>query len=107
MFQTAIDGSFAFQDQFSKQLAHLALRRLQSLPPKRCGAIHPAQRFAVALFGRAQITLILEAVQERIQTTGADPVSVPRELLDHAETEDGLFDGVVQDVKADESGIQL
>ncbi len=32
---------------------------------------------------------------------------MPREFLDHAQAEDGLLHGVMQDVQADQSGIQI
>ena len=55
----------------------------------------------------AQIALLLQAVKQRIQTPGTDAVAVPRQFLDHAQPEDRLFDGVMQDVQADQAGVQI
>ena len=46
-------------------------------------------------------------MQQRIQAARADAVAVARELLDHAETEDGLVNGVMQDVQADQAGVEV
>src|ERR1051326_5740711 len=74
-------------DQFAEQLANLSLGGGQCFSPVRCGAIHLAQRFAVAFFAGAEIALLFERVQQRIQAAGADAVTVAGEFLDHAEAE--------------------
>jgi hypothetical protein len=47
------------------------------------------------------------AAQNRVHGSRADPVFVPRQLLDHAQSKNRLLAGVVQDVEADEAGVQV
>ncbi len=54
----------------SKQFAHFALGRRQRFPAQRRGAIYFPQRFAVALFGGAQVALLFQTVQQRIKLPG-------------------------------------
>src|SRR5579872_7124214 len=94
-------------DQLAEQLAHLALGGIERLAARRGGAIQLSQRFAIAQLSGFQIALLFEPVQQRIKTPGANAVTMPGKLFDHPETEDGLFDGVVQDVQPDEAGVEI
>jgi hypothetical protein len=46
-------------------------------------------------------------MEEWIQTARADPVAVVGEFLDHAEPEDGLYGGVMQDVQTNQPGVEV
>ena len=46
-------------------------------------------------------------MKQRIHCAGAETVAVPRKFFDHLQTEDRLFAGVIQDVKANQARIQL
>ena len=93
--------------EFSKQLAHLDLGCLQRLPSESGRTVNLAQRLAVALLAGTQVALLLQPVKQRIQAARADPVAVPPQFFDHAEPEDGLFDGVMQDVQPNQAGVQI
>src|ERR1035441_5566134 len=93
--------------ELSKQLAHLDLGCLESFPSQSGGAINLAQRLAIALLPGTEIALLLQPVEQGIQTAWADPVAVPRQFLDHAEPENGFFRGVMQDVQPDQAGVEI
>lgn len=59
----------------------------------------------VSFLERAQIAFAFEAVKERIEGSGAQPVAVPSEFLDDSQSENRLLRRVVEDVEADKSGI--
>ena len=46
-------------------------------------------------------------MKQRIHCARAETVAMPLKLFDHFQTEDRLFAGVIQDVKANEPRIQL
>jgi hypothetical protein len=71
------------------------------------GAVDAAQGFAISLLGGAEIALLLEAVEQGVEAPRADAIAVPGELLDHTEAENGFFGGMVEDVEADEAGVEV
>ena len=80
---------------------------LECFSSSRGGLVDAAERFSIAELAGAEITLLLEVVEQGIKAAGADAVAVARKLFDHAEAEDGFFGGVVEDVEPDEAGIQV
>jgi hypothetical protein len=46
-------------------------------------------------------------VQDWVQRTGADPISMPSEFFEHPQTKDRLLSGVMEDVQAYQAGIQI
>ena len=94
-------------DNFPEQLTYLALGRFQRPLAERGSPINLSQRFAVPFFGRTQVTLFLQSVQERVKASGANSITVTRQFLDHAKAEDRLFGSVMQDVKPDEARIKI
>src|ERR1035441_6458668 len=60
--------------QFADQFTHLDLSRQQGLSTERSGAIDLAQGLAVAPLGRAQIALLSQTVQQRIERPRADSI---------------------------------
>ena len=50
---------------------------------------------------------VLEAVEERVESSGADAVAVVSKLLHHGETEDGLMRRVGEHVDADEAEVKF
>ena len=90
-----------------KELSNLGLRSGKSFATKRGRTINAAQRFAVALLSGAEVALPFETAKQRIKRAGADAVAVAREFFHHAEAEDGLLDGVMEDVEADQAGIEV
>src|ERR1035437_7106162 len=93
--------------EFVKKLAHLDLGSLQRLPSRGSGTVDLAQRPAIALLRGTEIALLLQPVEQRIQTARADAVAVPPQFFDHAEPENGLLRGVMQDVQADQPGVKI
>jgi hypothetical protein len=61
----------------------------------------------MALFSGAQVTLLLQAVQQRVEGSGADPVPVPGQFLDHAEPKDRFLNRVMKDVQPNQAGIEI
>ena len=50
---------------------------------------------------------VLEAVEERVESSGADAIAVVSKLLHHGETEDGLVRRVGEHVDADEAEVKF
>src|SRR5581483_10024867 len=71
------------------------------------GSVHAPQRLTIPQLFGAQVSLLFEPLKERIQASGADAVAMSREFLDHAEAEDGPFHSVMENVQADQTGIQI
>jgi len=46
-------------------------------------------------------------MQNRVERAGAEVISVPPQLLDHAKTEDLAFGRMAKDVQSDEASIQI
>ena len=46
-------------------------------------------------------------MQEWIESSETDPITVPRQLLGHFESEDGPFHGMMQNVQADQAGVKI
>lgn len=61
----------------------------------------------MALHRGLQITLFLKPLQQRIQTSGTDAVTVMSKLLDHAEAENRPFNRMVENVQADKPRIKI
>src|SRR5690349_8808891 len=98
---------FTFKHDLLKQLTNLVLCRCQRLLARGGRPVDLAQGLAVAPVGRAKIALPFQAVQDWVERSGADAISVPRQLLEHAESEDRFFDGMVQNVQPDQSRVKL
>src|ERR1035441_3182733 len=90
-----------------KKLPHFAFRRCQGFPAQRSGSVHSPERLAVSLLGRSQVPLLLEALKKRIQAPRTDAVSMARQLLDHSQTEDRAFHGVVDHMEPDQARVQI
>jgi hypothetical protein len=46
-------------------------------------------------------------VQKGIKGSQADAIPVPGQFLRHLQSKDGPFDGVMENVKADEAGVKV
>ena len=57
-----------------------------------------------APIGGAQIALLLHPAQHGIERTGAEPVAVPAQFLDHPVTDQRFFAGMMQNVQPDKAG---
>ena len=90
-----------------KKHSHLALRCRQRLPAERSRPVYPPERLAVSPLGRPQVPLPFETLEKRIQAPGTDAVSVTRQPLDHPQTEDRAFHGVVENMEPDQARIQV
>ena len=53
------------------------------------------------------MSLLFERVQQRVEGPRADPVAMAGEFFDPAQSEDRLFDGVMQRVEADQSRVEI
>ncbi len=92
-------------DEFSEELADLDFGVFEGLASQGGGSIDFSERFAVALFAGAKITFPFQAVEHGVEGSGADAIAVALQLLGHSQTEDGAFDGMVQDVEADQARV--
>ncbi len=54
-----------------------------------------------------EVAFLFEPVEKGVEAAGADTVAMAGELFDHAEAEDRFFDGMVQDVEANQAGIEI
>ncbi len=71
--------------------------------PRGRGGIKLAFRdLAVALFGRAEISLLFKTVQKRIKRSSADLVTVAAKLFDHAEAKDWFFSSMMENMKTNQ-----
>jgi hypothetical protein len=94
-------------DQFVKQLADLALGQAQRFPSGGSCAIDLAAGFAVLDVGGFEVAAFFEAMQQGIKGSRADAIAVARQFLHHSHTEDGLADGVMEHVQADQAGVKI
>jgi hypothetical protein len=97
---------FAF-DKLPKQFAHLALCREQSFSSERSGAVDLPQRFPVSLLPGSQVSFLFETMQQGVESSRADTVSMPAELFHHAQTKDGFFHRVMEHVQANQTRVQV
>ncbi len=67
-------------------------------------AVKPAAAAMCCIQDRFQQTGLFKAVEQRIKGSGADAITVVRELLHHGEAEDGLLRGVEQHMDANQPG---
>src|SRR5258708_2935054 len=93
--------------KFSKQLAYLDPGCFQCFAAQSGGVVNLGEGLGIPLLAGAEIAFLLEAVEQRIQTARADAVAVARQFLDHAEAENGLLRSVMQDVQADQTGVEI
>ena len=94
-------------EKFAKQFSDLLFRGGQS-PLADCGrSIHAANFPSKALLIGAEQPLFFQSVEYWVQCSWAELVTVPRQLFDHAQTEDSLLCCVVKNVEADEARIEL
>jgi len=94
-------------EQLAEELADFGFCRSEDASAGRRGSVEPANTTAVSVRGGLQITLGLEAVQDGIQRARAETIAVPGQLFDHPQAEDLTLPGVVEDVQANESGIEV
>jgi len=94
-------------DQFVKELAHLVLRCRERFFAQGSRAVQASERLAVPVFAGPEIAFFFQALKQGIEAAWADAVAVTGEFLDHAQAENGAFDGVMEDVEADEAGVQV
>ena len=95
-----------FFEKLMEEFAHLDFRGGQGFPALRSGAVNTPEGFAVPHLLRAQIALLFETLEQRIQAARADAVAVARELFDHAQAEYGLLHRVMENMEPDEAGIE-
>jgi len=84
-----------------KQFGDLRFGCFERLSPKRSSRIEFTQRLAFALLGGTQIALLFESVENRIERSWANSISMPREFVAHSETKDGMLSGMVQHMEPD------
>ena len=61
----------------------------------------------MALFGRAEISLLLHPMKNRVKRARADLVAVAPELLDHGEAVQGAFGRVMEQMQANQPGVEF
>src|SRR5690349_2506996 len=89
-------------ERFGEELPYLLLRRCQSLVSGLRCPIRSASPAPLALLPRPKQAAHLQSMQHGIDGTCAEPVAVPAQLFDHAQTKDRLLAGMVQNVQANE-----
>lgn len=90
--------------QLSDQLSHVAMYNRERFVPFGCCAIEASPRTSHSHFADLQIPAMGQAMQKRVDRTGADPVAVPLKLLKHAKPKNLLFDCVIQHVQLHKAG---
>jgi hypothetical protein len=92
-----------FLEELSEELSNLVFRGIERLPALRRRAIHPAESLTDLLVGPSQVPTFLETVEDRVQRTRAELVTVPPELFDDSQAEDRFMDRVVKNMEADQA----
>jgi hypothetical protein len=93
--------------KFPKQFADALLRRFQSAVAGGRGFVQAADPpFMQPPLG-AQKPFRLEAAKQRIHGAGAQVITMARQLLNHAETENRPLAGMEENVQANEAGIEI
>jgi hypothetical protein len=93
--------------EFEEQLSDLALRCYERVLATRRRAVHFPPGSSGGFLGRSEVSLLFQPVQDWVQSSRTDPISVPCKLLDHAEAENRFLGRVMQDVEADKAGVQV
>src|SRR5688572_27599006 len=94
-------------EQLAEELANFRFGGGEHPAARRRRAIEPANAAAVSMVGGLEVALGFEAVQDGIQRARTDLIAMPGQLFDHAEAEDVSLSGVMEDVKPNQSGIQV
>jgi hypothetical protein len=93
-------------EQFTKQLSHPHTRHSECAPAGRRDAIDAANTSGGTLLARAKIPATLKGVEDRVQRSCTQSVSVTTELFDHLHAEDGLFGRVVEHMQSNEPCVE-
>ncbi len=94
-------------EEFSEQLSDFLACFPQSTAPSRGGPVGPARRSPRSLLCGTQQPPPFEAVEQRVDGSGAQPIAVSREFFDDAEAEDRLQAGMMQDVESDQARVEV
>ncbi len=101
------DGSGMLFVELAVQLVDFDRGAVESFAAGGRDAVDPASATGNDTDGRGQQTAAFETVEQRVQGSGADPVAVVRQFLDHGEPKDRLVRGMQQHMDADKAGKEL
>jgi len=90
-------------DQFAKQFTHPVLRESERIAPLLGRPIETPRPAADAFCSGFEMALAFDRMQHGVQRTGAHPISMMRQFLDHPVTVKLALHSVVQDVQPDQS----
>lgn len=89
--------------EFAIQFPHLSFELVERFLPARCGAIEAAYLRAGAYRRRLKVAFCFEAMKDGVKGAGAQFIPMMGQFIDDAQSEDRLFGGMMEDVKADEA----
>ena len=106
MLSGASPFGFAFKE-YSEESLYFFFGQSQSTPTGSRGPVNSSDFAGFELLAGAQESFLLHTVQQRIQSSRAEPVTMPSEFFDHSKTKDAFRLCVVQDMETNEAGIEL
>jgi hypothetical protein len=100
-------GFDSFLQQLADQLSDLLLRDRQDLPSQRSRPVHASRPLSKRFYFRAQVAFALESVKHRIESAGAESITVTAQFLDKSGAENGRLASMIQDMKMNQASIEL
>jgi hypothetical protein len=92
---------------FSEQFPNAGFRYAQSAASGGRRRVEPANGAAVPIGARTKQPFPFHSVQQRIECSGAQTVTMAAKFFDHGQPEEFLLAGVMKDVQADEPRIKV
>ncbi len=89
-----------------QQVAHPLLRSGKRLTAESSSSVQPPNTAILELLPRAEESLLLQCVQDWIDGSGTEAITVASQLLDHLQSKDRLAARVMQNVEGDQPAEQ-
>ena len=94
-------------EHLTEQFLYALSSHHERLPTHSRGPVHTPVSAAVQGQPRAHVSLAFHPVQNRVQRACTQTVSVPPEFVDHRLAEDGAFGCMMQDMEANQTGVEI
>jgi hypothetical protein len=100
-------GFHSIFQQLAEELNDFLLRECQDLSPQGSRPVHATGPLSKRFYFRAQVAFALECVKHRIESTGAELVTVPAQFLDKPEAENWRLASMMQDMETNQASIEV
>jgi hypothetical protein len=100
--EITLSESVVFKE-FAIQFPYLSFELMERFPPARGGAIEAAYLRTGAYRLRLKVAFRFEAMKDGVEGARAQLIPMMGQFLDDAQSEDSLFGGMMEDMKADEA----